>query len=100
MNARAMCAELHEIKLFMVRHFEKGNNIAMLAKAQALQFINKVTQLPTLASPDANALVDAFDLAPFERNTRLTLPAPLHRSSVAALQLPPQSYRNSVQTTT
>ena len=66
MNARAMCAELQEIKLFMVRQLEKGNNIAMLAKAQALQFINKVSQLPTLASPDANALVDAFDLAPFE----------------------------------
>jgi len=66
MNARAVCAELQEIKVFMDRQLEKGNDTTQLAKAQALQFINKVNQLPILTSPDANALVDAFDLAPFD----------------------------------
>ena len=66
MNASAVCAELREIKLFMDRQVEKGSNITQVAKAQALQFINKVNHLPILTSPDANALVDAFDLAPFD----------------------------------
>ena len=93
MNARAMCAELQEIKLFMVRQFEKGNNIAMLAKAQALQFINKVNQLPTLASADTNALVDAFDLTPFDTQHKSKLSG---GSAINSLQI----YSNSVQTIT
>lgn len=66
MTARAMCCEMHEIKLFMDRQIWKGNSIAAIANAQAAQFINKVNMLPMLTSPDANSLVDAFDAAPFD----------------------------------